>query len=365
MDSQRIIKRKKRRKAGIIFYGIITTVILLLLFISMILLFFYQAEKEKTIAAMKEIEELRVLAEKEEVRVIEKEIIKEVLVREPGAEEILKQVRELAENGEGMLTLLQNLYPEEVIVSNDGRYHFFPIQEHLAKNGLKQEYFTYPIENEETGSYENEAVYETPDGMRARKGVDVSTFQKEIDWEKVKADGIEYAIIRLGFRGYESGKIVLDARYEENMKGASQVGLDTGVYFFTEALNEAEAVEEAEFVIENLRGYDIRMPVAIDVEKSADPEATRTKDLTAQQRTKNVIAFCERIRQEGYEVMIYGNLYSFMMMMDFEQLEEYDKWFAYYRYPFHFPYKIKMWQYASWEKVDGISGGADVNLMFY
>ncbi len=365
MDSQRKLKRKKHKKTEIILYGMLLTVTFLLMFTTVILFFFYQAEKEKTIAAMKEIEELSSPKQQEEVKVIEKEIVKEVLVTDSYADETFTKVKELAEEGEGMLTLLQTIYPDEVIVSGDGRYYFFPIQEDLAKNGLNQENFIYPVENEETGSYENEAVYETPEGKRARKGVDVSTFQNEIDWERVKDDGIDYAIIRLGFRGYESGKIVLDARYEENIKGALEAGIDTGVYFFTEAVNEAEAVEEAEFVIENLKGYDINMPVAIDVEKSADPGATRTKDLTAEQRTKNVIAFCERIRKEGYEVMIYGNLYSFMIMMDFEQLEEYDKWFAYYRYPFHFPYKIKMWQYASWEKVDGISGGADVNLMFY
>ena len=176
---------------------------------------------------------------------------------------------------------------------------------------------------------------------------------------------MDFAFIRLGFRGYESGKIVLDSKYEDNIAGSIKAGLDTGVYFFTEALTEKEAIEEAEFVIENLKDHPITMPVVIDVEESANTEKTRTKDLTAEQRTKNVIAFCKRIKEAGYEPMIYGNLKSFMIMMDFEKLENYDKWFAYYRFPFHFPYKIKVWQYTSTEKVDGIEGNTDVNIMFY
>ena len=107
------------------------------------------------------------------------------------------------------------------------------------------------------------------------------------------------------------------------------------------------------------------MPIVLDVEESANPEKTRTKNVTKEQRTKNVIAFCERIKEAGYDVMIYGNLKSFMIMMDYEKLENYDKWFAYYRYPFHFPYKIKMWQYTSTEKINGIKGDVDVNIMFY
>ena len=176
---------------------------------------------------------------------------------------------------------------------------------------------------------------------------------------------MEFAIIRLGFRGYESGKIVLDSKFEDNIEGSIKAGLDTGVYFFTEALTEKEAIEEAEFVLEHIDGHHISMPVVIDVEDSADKENTRTKNLTSEQRTKNVIAFCKRIKEAGYEPMIYGNLKSFMVMMDFEKLEDYDKWFAYYRTPFHFPYKIKMWQYTSSEDVNGIKGKADVNLLFY
>lgn len=391
MDFQKDRQRKKSKTDRGVIYGILLMITILSLGSSIFLLYFYQQEKEKAITAMQEMEIINQEIEAKEQEIVlkdqeieeneqEKENLEqsyegsmtvaeaEELAEERAAsrvQEMLDKMQEMMENGDGPLSLLQHFYPNHVVVSGDGRYFFFPILEHLEKNNFNLDNFSYPMENEDTGRYEGVAAYRNEDGSYARKGVDVSTFQGEIDWEKVRDDGIEYAIIRLGFRGYESGKIVLDARYEQNIEGALAAGLDTGVYFFTEALTEKEAIEEADFVIENLEGYEINMPVVIDVEESADPQATRTKNLTPEQRTKNVIAFCNRVKDAGYDVMIYGNLNSFMRMMDIEQLEGYDKWFAYYRYPFHFPYKVKMWQYASWEKVDGISGGADVNLMFY
>ena len=129
--------------------------------------------------------------------------------------------------------------------------------------------------------------------------------------------------------------------------------------------NEEEAREEADFCIENLGEYSTALPIAIDVEESANLSKSRTKDLSMEQRTLNVIAFCERIREKGYEPIIYGNLKSLMIMMDISSLEDYDKWFAYYHYPLRFPYKIKMWQYSATRKVDGIEGDVDLNLMFY
>jgi len=362
-------RRKRRKQKQALIYGIFLMIILICIGSSAFLLFSYKQEKQKAVTAMQQIEELE---KKEEVEDNRDDLYTQSQLEERINEEVSREKQEMLdtmqtmmENGDGPLSLLQHFYPEDVVVSGNGRYYFFPILDSLEKNNFVLENFSYPVKNEETNEWEGEAAYKTEEGISAKKGIDVSTFQGNIDWEKVKNDGIEYTIIRLGFRGYESGKIVLDSKYEQNIEGALAAGLDTGVYFFTEALTEAEAIEEADFVLENLEGYKINMPVVIDVEESAAPDKTRTKDLTAEQRTKNVIAFCNRIKDAGYEVMIYGNLKSFMLMMDIEQLEGYDKWFAYYRYPFHFPYKIKMWQYASWEKIEGIKGGTDVNLMFY
>lgn len=355
MDFERKKPRKRRKKNSAIIFILFTTT----MFAFTLCLFFllsYVNQKNKTKQVMAEIEDMEtsLFTQSQVDNFVEK-----------AKQEFLEKLKSMVESGEGMLDVLQYFYPDYVIASSSGSYHFFPISETLEKNNFDLEKFTYPVYNEETKEWEGTATYMAGTEKEAKKGIDVSTFQGDIDWKKVKNDGIEFAIIRLGFRGYESGKIVLDSKYEDNIEGSLKAGLDTGVYFFTEALDEEEAIEEADFVIENLENYKINMPVVIDVEESSDTEKTRTRDLTADQRTKNVIAFCERIKDAGYDVMIYGNLKSFMIMMNIEELEEYDKWFAYYRYPFHFPYKIKMWQYTAYEKIDGIDGKADVNLMFY
>ena len=358
MDIKEKNRRKNKRKGtGIIFT--LFTVSVVSMALCVMTLFSYEKQKNKTLQVMNEIR----LLEEENSTMFSKKQLDEMINSK--AQEMLDKMQSMMEKGEGTLSLLQYFYPNHVIASDSGRYHFFPIQEKLLKNNFILENFTYPVKNEETGIIEGETTYKIDEHTYAKKGIDVSKFQGEINWEKVKADGMEYAIIRLGYRGYESGKMVVDDKYQENIEGSLEAGLDTGVYFFTEALTEKEAKEEADFVIENLGDYKINMPVVLDVEESASKDKTRTKDLTQEQRTKNVIAFCERIKEAGFDVMIYGNLKSFMIMMDFEQLEEYDKWFAYYKYPFHFPYKIKMWQYTSTEQVDGIKGDVDVNLMFY
>lgn len=279
-------------------------------------------------------------------------------------EDKLAEIRAYFENGDGTLTMLENTYPDNIVVPDKKGYHFFDIEESLVKSPLDYSKFEYPVLDEETDKYVGEATYD--DGsITAKKGVDVSKFQGDVDWEKVKNDGIEFAYIRLGYRGYESGKIVVDEKYEDNIAGCNEVGLDCGVYFFTEAKTAAEAVEEAEFVLENLGEYHVELPIVIDVEESANTTKTRTKNVTAEERTKCVIAFCERIKEAGYTPMIYGNLKSLMLMTDIHELEEYDRWFAYYHYPIRFPYKYRIWQYTASGTVDGISGSADVNLMFY
>ncbi len=352
-------RRNRRRKIHSKMILILFTVTIVALTLCMISFLFFISQKNKTKEAFATIE----ILEEENQKLFNQTQVDSFIANTK--KEFLDTLKSMVENGDGMLTVLQHFYPDYVIASSDGSYHFFPIVENMEKNNFNLENFTYPVYNDEKKEWEGTASYVSENGKEAKKGIDVSTFQGDIDWEKVKNDGMEFAIIRLGFRGYESGKIVLDSKYEENIRKCTEAGLDTGVYFFTEALNEKEAVEEADFVIENLEGCQINMPVVIDVEESANKEKTRTKDLTKEQRTKNVMAFCERIKEAGYDVMIYGNLKSFMIMMDIEELEEYDKWFAYYRYPFHFPYKIKMWQYTASEKIDGIDGKTDVNLLFY
>ena len=273
------------------------------------------------------------------------------------------RIRDYMEGGDGTLTMLENLFDDMIVVPDTGKYLFFDIDNSLNKSVIDLSKLICPELNEETGEYEGDIKYDGDTTLHF--GVDVSKFQGDIDWEKVKNDNIEYAYIRLGYRGYESGKIVVDDKYEDNIQGCNDAGLDCGVYFFTEAKTKAEGREEADFVLENLGEYHIELPIVIDVEQSANVNKSRTKNLSSEDRTEAIIGFCERIKEAGYTPMIYGNLKSLMIMTDITRLEEYDKWFAYYHYPLRFPYKVKIWQYTSDGSVDGIKGETDINVMFY
>ena len=125
-----------------------------------------------------------------------------------------------------------------------------------------------------------------------------------------------------------------------------------------------EAEEEAEFVLDALEPYNITYPVVLDIE-TVNSDKARTKDLTKEERTEYAIAFCEMIKNAGYTPMIYGNLKSFMLLLDIEQLEEYDKWFAGYDTEIYFPYDFKIWQYTDEGKISGIGTDVDINISFY
>lgn len=195
-----------------------------------------------------------------------------------------------------------------------------------------------------------------------RLGIDVSHYQGDIDWEKVKAAGIEFVFVRLGYRGYgEDGILKLDTNFEKNIQGARAAGLDVGVYFFAQAVNEKEAIEEAEFVLEALIEYDLQMPVVYDPESILHEEA-RTDDVTGEQFTKNTKAFCETIEKSGYEAMVYCNMLWQAFELDLEELADYPIWYADYEtYP-QTPYHFDIWQYSSEGAVDGIQGNVDLNI---
>jgi GH25 family lysozyme M1 (1,4-beta-N-acetylmuramidase) len=174
---------------------------------------------------------------------------------------------------------------------------------------------------------------------------------------------VEYAFIRLGIRGYTEGEIKEDDTFEYNINGALDNGIEAGVYFFTQAISVEEAEEEAQFVLDAIEPYDVTYPVVLDVE-AVNQDNARTKDLTKEERTEYCIAFCEKIRQAGYTPMIYGNLKSFMLMLDMEKLEDYDKWFAYYDDQLYFPYNVRVWQYTDTGSIEGIDTDVDINISF-
>lgn len=194
-----------------------------------------------------------------------------------------------------------------------------------------------------------------------RFGIDVSYYQKGIDWQRVKADGVEFAMIRLGYRGYSDGALYLDDRFLENIQSAQGAGIDVGVYFFAQAVNEAEAKEEAEYVIKQLEGYSIQMPIAYDLE-DIDDDTGRMDNISVSQRSRNAAVFCQTIKDAGYEAMIYCNMYYEAYKLDLELLSGFPIWYAdYNRYP-QTPYHFAIWQYSNKGKVDGIDGYVDLNI---
>ena len=193
--------------------------------------------------------------------------------------------------------------------------------------------------------------------------VDVSKYQGDIDWKAVKNYGIDGAMIRAGIRGYGSGEIVADTNFDTNMKNALAEGLKTGAYFFSEAITVEEAKEEAEFLLNAVKPYKVKLPLVLDLEM-IDGDDGRNEKLSKEEMTKVALAFMKEIADAGYQAMLYGNIRTSSEMVDLAQFEDYGLWFAYYSNEIYIPYKVSMWQYASDGKVDGISTDCDVNLMF-
>ncbi len=195
------------------------------------------------------------------------------------------------------------------------------------------------------------------------KGIDVSKYQGSVNWSKVRDAGVEFAIIRLGYRGMNQGTLEMDPYYKSNIKGATDAGVKAGIYFFSQAVNEKEAKEEAEYVLKNIKDYDVQYPVVFDTERITTGEA-RANNLSRQERTDICIAFCEEIKAAGYTPMIYANTKYMIMGIDLEQLGDYDKWFAYYGNNLIFPYDFSILQYSESGSIPGISGAVDLNISF-
>lgn len=219
-------------------------------------------------------------------------------------------------------------------------------------------------------TYTHSGVFE---GMNIYHGIDVSYHQGAIDWAKVKAAGVDFAIVRMGFRGYANGNLATDMRFKENVQGAIDAGLKVGVYFFTEAISVDEAVAEAQYVLDAISPYNITMPVAIDWESNAaasDGGRKITAGLTKEQNTLICSAFCDVIKSAGYTPMVYANKSDFSNRLDGEALsQKYEIWLARYNKIAEFQHAYSFWQYSAGSAtntgtVDGISGNVDLNFWY-
>jgi GH25 family lysozyme M1 (1,4-beta-N-acetylmuramidase) len=206
-------------------------------------------------------------------------------------------------------------------------------------------------------------VYEQNGAVVSRFGIDVSEHQGVIDWNAVANDGVTFAFIRLGNRGYTEGGLRLDAQYSANIEGAQAVGIEVGVYFFSQAINEDEAREEAEFVLEHLDGRLLNYPVVYDFEPvgASDGRANR---ISPQQVTSNARVFCERIEASGYPTMIYGNARD-IARYGAEFLANHKVWYAEYdALQPNGQFDFVIWQFTSNGTVAGIDQRVDLNIQF-
>lgn len=192
-------------------------------------------------------------------------------------------------------------------------------------------------------------------------GIDVSKWNGNIDWAAVKNSGVSYVIIRCGYRGSTTGALIEDPMFKQNIQGASNAGLKVGIYFFTQAVNEVEAVEEASMVLGLIKGYSISYPVFLDVE----PSGGRADGISADARTAVCNAFCQTIQNSGYKAGIYANKTWLGEKINTPSLTGYKIWLAQYAAaPTYSRTKYDMWQYSSTGRIGGISTSVDMNISY-
>ena len=232
-------------------------------------------------------------------------------------------------------------------------------------------YWVEPFAQEEVASFgydsalftldENGFMFYGDETVACEIGVDVSEHKQEIDWEAVAADGVDFAIIRIGGRLMQSGTIFEDKYFRANLEGAKAAGLKVGVYFFSQALNAEEGLEEAEFVLDLLDGAELDYPVICDWEYLGGSTA-RTYGVEPADITAGIDAFCSRVEEEGYIGIVYFNAYCGYIKMDLRDLTDYEFWYAEYASRPNFRYHFQMWQYSDSGQVDGISSNVDLNI---
>lgn len=257
----------------------------------------------------------------------------------------------------------------EVGVS-DGKLTFVDAHENIYTVDVHED---WPMNDYDLSAFSMKA-YTTPKDLRMtydsdeydfRLGIDVFGEHGGIDWWAVEYVGYDFAIMRAGYRGYRYPNLVLDDRVIENIEGALKYGLDVGVYFFSQAINEEEAAEEARFVIEALEEHgfgpdDLKMGIIFDPESILNDEA-RTDDVTGEQFTANAIAFCETVKEAGYKPMVYSNMVWEAEKLDLGKLSEYPIWYADYNDLPQTPYAYEIWQYGH-AMAAGVAAQVDVNI---
>lgn len=351
-------RRRKRRNRLLAVFGVLGVVLLavLLVYLGMMLSGGYEdVSGTRVLEASGQAEDAVYSQAQVEALVQEAVAAQALQAADARQAEILGGIRQSLEEGLTVVEMLRKYYPENLVLASGGKYHFVPIRDNLKMNA----YDEASLSIQENG----EIQYLQEGQVVSYKGIDVSKHQGKIDWKAVAADGVEFAFIRVGNRGYGSGKLVEDERFEQNVKGAQAAGIKVGAYIYSQAITEEEVLEEAEFVLEKIAPYYLECPVVFDVELVSGAKG-RMNDLTVEERTRLTALFCETIENAGYRPMIYHNMEMGVLKIDLELLEKYPKWFAYYNPNFYYPYAYDVWQYSEKGKISGIDGEVDLNISF-
>jgi len=251
--------------------------------------------------------------------------------------------------------------PFEFIDANK-QHHTASLDYSLKKHSYKNECFVREGEK---------LFYKGDDRYTSKLGIDISHHDGAVDWKKMKEWGIEFVILRTGYRGYQTGHLIQDKMFEKNIKEAIEAGLDIGVYFFSQAITEEEAEEEARMVLRLIEPHKkhITLPVVFDPESILKDEA-RTDGVPGEVFTRTSIIFCEAVKKAGYKPMIYSNMIWEAFFFNMEKLQDYEFWYADYEMYPQTPYAFTMWQYTDTaESVDGIrldekiTKPVDLNIM--
>lgn len=232
----------------------------------------------------------------------------------------------------------------------------------LLPEGTSENSPTLPPNPFGDGDFQYDGRFLTCLTQESAVGVDVSAYQGEIDWRAVAESGVKFAMIRVGYRGYENGQLNLDEYAKINYRDAKAAGLQVGAYFFSQAITPEEALEEAEFLLEATKDWQIDLPVVFDWEYVDD--SARTAQMDRQEIMACVRAFNDRIEQAGHRPMVYFNPYHAENFLELEALADYPFWLALYSENMDFAYQVDMWQYTSEGTVPGIKGPVDINLWF-
>lgn len=253
-------------------------------------------------------------------------------------------------------------------------YSYFPETKSDIENeypyydvGMNQRYLIHNKslkQNNYVWSNENGVMSKTPPKNRKMSyGIDISKHNGNIDFKKVKEAGFEFIFIRIAYRGYgKVGNLKEDEMCKINLKNAKDAGLKLGAYVFSQAIDENEAIEEAKFAVDLLKGYELDLPLVFDPE-TIKGDIARTDNVDGLQFTKNAIVFCEEIKKSGFTPAIYSNLVWEDYYYDLSKLQDYDIWYADYSNIPQTPYNFKYWQFSEVGIVDGVSGLVDLNVM--